>query len=129
MTRQTRRTFIGSSSGWLGLGGLTGLSSFSRLHADEDRPLNVTMSPEIAPLVGLIESTPREKSVVMMIGELRKGVTKNQFVAAMFLAAARMKVSPHHVYMINSALRLGNNMEREAQLLPLFWACPRAGNQ
>lgn len=122
MMRQTRRTFIGSTSAWLGIGSLAGLAKCPRLFADEAKPLNVTMSPEIAPLVRLIETTPREKSVAMMIGELRKGVTKNQFVAAMFLAAARMKVSPHHVYMINSALRLSNDMERETQLLPLFWA-------
>lgn len=80
------------------------------------------MSADIESLVRLIETTPREKSVGMMIGEIRKGTTKNQFVAAMFLAAGRMKVSPHHVYMINSARRLSDAMERETQLLPLFWA-------
>ncbi len=82
--------------------------------------LEILLWVAIRPLVRLIETTPREKSVAMMIGELRKGTTKNQFVAAMFLAAARMKVSPHHVYMINSALRLSNDMQRETQLLPLF---------
>lgn len=119
MTQQNRRSFIGSSSAWLGL---AGVSNFSRLHADEGKPLDVSMSSDIAPLVRLIETTSREKSVDMMIGELRKGVTKNEFVAAMFIAAGRMKVSPHHVYMINSARRLSDDMERETQLLPLFWA-------
>ncbi len=122
MTKRTRRMFIGSSSAWLGVGGMVGLSNFSRLNADDGQSLDVSMSSDIAPLVRLIETTSREKSVPMMISELRKGATKNQFVAAMFLAAARMKVSPHHVYMINSALRLSNDMERETQLLPLFWA-------
>ena len=121
MPRQTRRTFMGSTCASLGIGSFAGLSSLSRLCADEGEPLNVTMTPEISPLVRLIEATPREKAVEMMIGELRKGTTKNQFVAAMFLAAARMRVSPHHVYMINSALRLSNTMPRETQLLPLFW--------
>lgn len=119
MTRQHRRTFIGTTSAWLGL---AGVSNFSRLHADDGESLKVSLSADIEPLVRLIETTPREKSVGMMIGELSKGTTKNQFVAAMFLAAGRMKVSPHHVYMINSARRLSDDMERETHLLPLFWA-------
>lgn len=122
MTRQTRRVFIGSTGAWLGIEWLGGLSNFSQLQADEGQPLDVSMSADIAPLVRLIESTPREKSVAMMIGELSKGTTKNQFVAAMFLAAGRMRVSPHHVYMLNSARRLSDDMGRETQLLPLFWA-------
>lgn len=98
MPQNYRRSFIASSTAWLGVGGLAGLLEFSRLYADEGQSLDVRMSAEIAPLVRLIEATPRDKAVEMMIGELGKGTTKNQFVAAMFLAAARMKVSPHHVY-------------------------------
>ena len=108
MTRPNRRAFIGSSSSLLGL---AEISNFSRLHADEGQPLDVSMTSDIAPLVRLMETTPREKSVGMMIGELRKGTTRYQFVAAMFLAAGRMKVSPHHVSMINSARHLSAEME------------------
>lgn len=122
MTLRTRRSFIGSSSALFGVGVLAKLSKFPDLYADEGQPLNVSMSPDIAPLVRLIETTAREESVAMMIGELRKGTTKNQFVAAMFLVAGRMRVSPHHVYMINSARRLSDEMARETQMLPLFWA-------
>lgn len=122
MPQQTRRNFLGETSTWLGLGSLAGLSGMPYLNADEGDSLSIALSSEIEPLVRLIEDTPREKSIAMMIGELRRGTTRNQFVAAMFLAAVRMKVSPHHVYMINSALRLSNDMPRETQLLPLFWA-------
>lgn len=108
-------------SGWLGVG-IPGLANLGRLGADEGEPLKVALSPEIAPLVRLIENTPREKAVAMMFGELRKGTTKNQFVTAMFLASARIKVSPHHTYMIYDAYRLSKAMEPENQLLPLFWA-------
>ena len=120
-SRTTRRSFIGTAGAWLGIG-IPNLGKFAHLSADEGESLNVTLSPEIAPLVQLIENTPREKSVAMMIGELRKGTTRNQFVAAMFLASARMNVSPHHVFMIYASLRLSNEMESENQLLPLFWA-------
>lgn len=119
--KTTRRSFIGSASACLGVG-IPSLVNLGRLCANEREPLKVTLSPEIAPLVRLIENTPREKSVAMMIGELRKGTTRNQFVAAMFLASARIKVSPHHVFMIYASLRLSNEMEPENQLLPLFWA-------
>ncbi len=120
-SKNTRRSFIGSTSAWLGVG-IPGLASLASLSANEGEALNVALNVEIAPLVRLIENTPREKSVAMMIGELRKGTTRNQFVAAMFLASARIKVSPHHVFMIYDALRLSNAMKPGDQLLPLFWA-------
>lgn len=120
-SKTTRRSFIGSASACLGAG-IPDLGNLGCLCAIEREPLNVTLNSEIAPLVRLIENTPRERSVAMMIDELKKGTSRNQFVAAMFLASARINVSPHHVFMIYASLRLSNEMEPANQFLPLFWA-------
>lgn len=120
-SNQSRRSFLGSATS-LGVGGLASLTNLTWACADDEKPLSVKMDAAIAPLVKLIENTPREKAVAMMVEQLGKGVTVNQFVAAMFLASARMKVSPHHVYMIFAALRMSTKVDAEYKLLPLFWA-------
>lgn len=75
MPQQTRRNFLGETGTWLGLGSLAGLSGMPYLNADEGDSLSIALSSEIEPLVRLIEDTPREKSIAMMIGELRRGTT------------------------------------------------------
>ena len=117
----SRRHFICSTTS-LGIGGLASLARLTLAGADDPKPMSVKMNDAIAPLVKLIENTPREKAVAMMIEQLGKGVTVNQFVAAMFLASARMKVSPHHVFMIHAAWRMSTTVNAEHKLLPLFWA-------
>lgn len=113
---------IGSAGAFLGVGHLAFLQKLCRLNADDSVPFSISGSPDVDRLVKLIERTQRDKSVAMMIGEIRRGTSRNQFVAAMFLAAARMRVSPHHVFMIHASLQLSNDMDSSQQLLPLFWA-------
>lgn len=74
-SKLTRRSAICSTTAWLAVG-VPGLSRLAHLRADDADTLNVSLNPEILPLVQLIENTPREKSVAMMIGELRRGTTK-----------------------------------------------------
>ena len=121
----SRRSFLQSSAvGSLGLTQLAALAELTPASASDARvrPSDVQMNADIQPLVKLIEATPREKSVAMIIEQLQKGVSWRQFLAAMFLVASRIKVSPHHVFMINAAQRLSLNVDREYRMLPLFWA-------
>jgi hypothetical protein len=129
MTRGlNRRAFVKASAATasiIGLGGeLAALAPLSPLAAAETMlsPEDVRLTPEIEPLVRLIEDTPRERAVPMMIEQLRKGVSYRQFLAALFLASARLNVSPHHFYMIYSAHQLSLEVPAEDRLLPLFWA-------
>lgn len=93
----TRRNFVKTAATTVvGLGGLGALAEFSPATAEETKlqPDDVRLTPDIEHLVRLIEETPRSKIVAAMIEQLRKGVTYRQFLGAMFVASARMDVSP-----------------------------------
>ncbi len=84
--------------------------------------------PEIEPLVGLIETTPRERCAEMAVGELRRGVSYRQFLGALFLAGIR-NINPrppgfalHSVFVIHSAHLLSLEAPADSRLLPLFYA-------
>src|SRR4051812_21548318 len=124
MTRQPdRRDFAKQTTA--SIVGLAGLGSLSRQASAAEvkvKPEDVRLSPDIEPLVKLIERTKREKIIPAMVEQLNKGMTYRQFLAAMFLASTRMAVSPHHYYMIHSAHELSLNVSHQERLLPLFWA-------
>jgi len=82
----------------------------------------VRFSPDIEPIVQLIEETPREKCVAALAGQLRAGLPYRRFVAAVFLAALRKQNSHHSVYLVNSAHQLSQELSNQERLLPLFWA-------
>src|SRR5438309_8850134 len=63
----------------------------------------VQISPDLEPLVRLIEETPREKCVAALAEQVRRGLTYRQFVSAIFLAAIRKQNSHHSVYLVHSA--------------------------
>lgn len=122
-----RRDFLKTSAlsaSVAGLGGLAALSEFAPHSRAEMKlkPEDVRLRPDIAPLVKLIETTPREKLVGVMISQLKKGMSYRDFLTSLILAAARMAVSPHHVFMIHAAQEMSLDMRREERLLPLFWA-------
>ena len=120
----TRRGFAKTSvAAVVGLGSLATLARYSPASAEEAKllPNDVLLTPDIEPLVRLIEVTPRERIVSAMIERLRKGMTYRQLLTAMFLASTRMAVSPHHFYMIHAAHQLSLNGGSEERLLPLFW--------
>lgn len=112
------------------LGDATAFLGLNPLWAADARvtPDLVRLSPEIEPLVRLIEETPREKCFEMMAGQLRRGCSYRQFLGALFLAGIR-NVNPqppgfkfHCVFVIHSAHQLSLDAPAEERLLPLLWA-------
>lgn len=128
--RSTRRGFLrtaGAAS--LGLGGLEPFLALSPATAQEAKvtPELVRLSPDIEPIVRLIEATPREKCVEVMAEQLRKGLPYRQFLAALFLAGIRNfkpadSGAMHQVYLMHSAHQLSLDARPEERLLPLFFA-------
>lgn len=129
----TRREFLKSSAG-AGLllasatpPALSALAPEKRSEAQVSPEL-VRFTPDVEPVVRLIEKTPREKCFDMMVGELRRGLPYRNFLAALFLAGIR-DVSPHPpgfkfhcVFAIHSANQMSLDAVSEDRLLPLFWA-------
>jgi hypothetical protein len=132
-TSLNRRQFVGRT---LSLGALAGLTDLSFLNglppvsADEAkiRPATVTLSPEIEPLVRLIEDTPRPKVLDAVAEKIRGGTGYQQLLAAVFLAGVRgIKPRPvgfqfHAVLVINSAHLASLASPDRERWLPLFWS-------
>ena len=128
----TRRDFLKSSAtaGML-LGCATpaalALAPAARKEAQVTPDL-VRFSPDVEPLVRLIEETPREKCFDMMVEQLRRGLPYRNFLAALFLAGVRdVKPHPpgfkfHCVLAMHSANQMSLDAASEDRLLPLFWA-------
>jgi hypothetical protein len=88
----------------------------------------VTFRPEVEPLVGLIERTPRDRCAEMLVEQLRHGVSYRQLLGALFLAGIR-NINPrppgfalHCVFVIHSAHLIGLEAPADLRLLPLFYA-------
>ena len=129
----SRRRFLGSLAGAGLLGSAGGFEALARLKpvsAAESvvTPEMVRFTPEIEPIVRLIEETSRERCVEVMANALRKGMTYRQFLAGLFLAGIR-NVSPqppgfkfHCVFVIHSCNYLSQMGPPEERYLPLFYA-------
>ena len=127
----TRREFLTTTAGALGGIGLSdGLLNVTPLSAAETSltPDLVQLSPDIEPIVRLIEQTPREKCAEVMVQQLKRGLPYRQFVAALFLAGIR-NVNPqppgfkfHCVFVIHAAHQMSLDAAVGDRLLPLFWA-------
>jgi hypothetical protein len=125
--KPSRRHFLGtaaSAGAVLGLGEWAGLLPLSPATADEARvtPDLVRFSPDIEPLVRLIEETPRAKCPAMMIGQLKKGLPYRNFLAAMFLAKIREGEVEHESAALHAANQLSLDAPVQERLLPAFWA-------
>src|SRR5580692_11986489 len=129
----SRRDFLKSSAGAGFLLGAAAPAALSAL-APRDRteaqvaPDLVRFTPDVEPIVRVIEETPREKCFDMMVEQLRRGLPYRNFLAALFLAGVR-NVSPHPVgfkfhcvLAMHSANQLSLDAAPEDRLLPLFWA-------
>src|SRR5579862_6149928 len=128
-----RREFLKTSAGAGFLLGcatpaaLSALAPGARAEAQVNPDL-VRFTPDVEPIVRLIEETPREKCVEMMVEQLRRGLPYRNFLAALFLAGIRnVKPQPpgfafHCVLAIHSANQLSLDAASEDRLLPLFWA-------
>lgn len=129
-TSMSRRQFL---QGTTIAGATLGLDAFLPLGPVNAADAKVTpelvrLSDDIEPLVRLIEETPRDKCLAVMVERLRQGVAYRQLLAALFLAGVR-NVNPqpvgfklHCVFVIHSAHQLSLDARTEERLLPLFFA-------
>jgi hypothetical protein len=129
MAPLTRRNFLGSSAAGAASGSLMDLGflrplSYATASDTTVDPDRVQFSPELATLIRLIRTTPREKCVSVFIQELRAGLSYQDFLSALFLASLEAG-DPHQVAQIYSAHRVSSEARTEERLLPLFWALDR----
>jgi hypothetical protein len=92
-------------------------------------PELVRFSPEIEPIVRLIEETPREKCAEAMLQQLRTGLPYRVFLAALYLAAVRAAMwhgavhgFDHNAYLVHAVHQLSLDMPVSERLLPTFYA-------
>ncbi|HQU46395.1 MAG TPA: hypothetical protein PK867_26545, partial [Pirellulales bacterium] len=89
----------------------------------------VPLSPDIGPLVRLLEETPRERLLEEVAGRIRGGTSYKEVLAALLLAGVR-NVEPrpsvgfkfHAVLVVNSAHLASISSPPEHRWLPIFWA-------
>ena len=127
-----RRDFVATS---LGAGALAGLGDFGflgglpRVSAADAKvpPGIVQLSPDMEPLVRMIEETPRDK-LLEAAAKVREGTSYQQLLGACLLAGVRgIKPRPvgfqfHAVLVINSANLASLAAPDGDRWLPLFWA-------
>jgi len=131
MNALPRRRFLAATAGaFAGAGELNFLRGLPRVSAQEAavNPNLVRFRPEMEPLVRLLAETPRERLLEEVAAVIKKGVTYNQLLAAVFLAGVR-DVQPrpvgfkfHAVLVINSAHLAAQTARDDDRWLPLFWA-------
>ena len=130
----SRRQFIRLASAGgaaLSLGNLGFLQKLPRVSAAEAKlnPNVVRFSPEIEPIVRLLEETPREKLLEKVADRIRGGLSYRELLAALLLAGVR-NVEPrpsvghkfHAVLVVNSAHLASISSPDEHRWLPIFWA-------
>jgi hypothetical protein len=97
-----------------------GLAPLSPARADDAKvtPDLVRFSPDIEPVVRLIEDTPREKCVAMMVGQLKQGVPDRHFLAALYLANIRTGMVDHPLAVLHSTNQITLDLPVSERLLP-----------
>jgi hypothetical protein len=118
------------------LGALTGLGDFAflgRLPAlsaaqTQVRPPMVQLSPDIEPIVRLVEDTARDRLLETVAQRIQTGTPYHDLLAALLLAGVRgIKPRPvgfqfHAVLVVNSAHMAAQAGEDRDRWLPMFWA-------
>src|SRR5262245_8851095 len=132
-TPATRRTFLktaATTGAALGLGDLSFLSRLQSVSAAEAKLDSrfVRLSPDIEPLVHLLEETPRDHLLEEVGARVRRGLAYREVLAALLLAGVR-NIQPrpvgfkfHAVLVINSAHMASMNSPDSDRWLPIFWA-------
>src|SRR5260370_33337606 len=87
----TRRSFVSrtAAAGALaGMGDLAFLQGLPSLRADESKvsPKTVQFSPDVEPLVRLLEDTERDKVLEAVADRIREGTSYQQLLSAVMLA-------------------------------------------
>ncbi len=128
-----RRSFLktAAAAGTLaGLGDLAFLGGLPRVSAAEAKldPKGVKFTPEIEPLVRLLEDTPRDRVLEEFGARIKRGTTYRDVLAAVLLAGVR-NIQPrpvgfkfHAVLVVNSAHLASQNSPDADRWLPIFWA-------
>ena len=91
-------------------------------------PELVRFGPEIEPVVRLIERTPRDRCVAVMVEQLSQGLPYRHFLAALYLAAIRaakwhggVHAYDHNAYVVHSVNQLALDLPvAERVLLPFY---------
>ena len=130
----TRRSFLSNGAVTGALVGLGDLGFLSRLRpvsaAEADlNPGVVDLRPEIAPVVRLIEETPRARLLEEVGDRIRSGLSYRELLAGLLLAGVK-NVEPrpsvghkfHTVLVVNSAHLASISSPPEHRWLPIFWA-------
>jgi hypothetical protein len=128
----SRRKFMQCTGGGFlcGAGGLGFLATLPQVAAAEARVdgSHVRFSPEIEPLVRLLEDSPRERLLEEVGARVKSGTTYRDLLAALMLAGVR-NIQPrpvgfkfHAVLVVHSAHLASLNSPDSDRWLPLFWA-------
>ncbi len=126
--RRSRRTFLQSTAAVNTEIGASDLAAFAELSPATPAETRVTpdivrYSPDIEPIVRLMEDTPIDHCPEMLAEQLRGGKSYRQLLAGLFLAALRGPSSiAHSVFVIHAAHEMSLDAPVEERLLPLFWA-------
>lgn len=127
----TRRNFVaGGLAATAALGDFRFLGGLPALEARDVKsaPHLVQYSPDIEPLVRLIEDTDRNKLLETVASRIKAGTSYQQLLAALMLAGVRgIQPRPvgfkfHAVLVINSAHLATLAAEDRDRWLPLFWS-------
>ncbi len=130
MFGQFNRRRLLASSAALAASGIS-LPFLANLPKATARPLDVKhvqFAPDIAPLVALIEETPREELLSRVASAIKKGASYNDVLSALFLAGVKnIRPRPvgfkfHAVLVVNSAHLASQAAPEDQRWLPIFWA-------
>src|SRR5437870_781391 len=129
----TRRDFVANTvkaSALAGLGDFAFLRNLTPVSAADAKvlPAKAQVSPDIEPLVRLIEDTDREDLLEVVAGRIRHNTSYQELLTALFLAGVR-SIQPrpvgfkfHAVLVVNSAHLASLAAPDTDRWLPLFWA-------
>jgi hypothetical protein len=131
----SRRSFLGTTAATalVGLGEFGFLDRLPDLTA-ADASATVELSPDLEPLVRVLEDTPREKIIETVAAKVRAGTSYGDLLAAILLAGVRgIKPRPvgfqfHAVLVVNSAHLASLAATNQDSWLPLFWAADNFKN-
>jgi len=130
----SRRRFLKSAAttgAIAGLGDLSFLTQLRSVSAEEAKPQpkGVQLNAEIAPLVRLLEETPREKLLEEVAARIKAGLNYQELLAALLLAGVRnIQPRPHvgfkfHAVLVVNSAHLASLASPDSQRwLPIFWA-------
>ncbi len=136
---QTRRSFVRTVAGtgaMAAVGDLGFLAQLPRVSAAEAAlpPRMVQLHPEIAPIVRLLEETPRPRVLEEVAARIKRGLTYREVLAALLLAGVR-SIQPrpvgfkfHAVLVVNSAHLASLSSPDADRWLPIFWAIDQFKN-